>query len=316
MTTAESTEGPLIHRTSLRKRRSTTTIREMPIHAFLFACAAITVATTFGIVFVLFEETVHFFREVSIFDFLTDTQWTPLFTDKHFGVLPLLNATLLMALIAMLFALPLGLAIAIYLSEYAPRRLRSIVKPILELLAGVPTVVYGYFELQFISPTIVQLFFGEDTSLFNAMCAAIAMGIMILPLVSSLSEDSLRAVPQALREGAYGLGANRFEVSTRVVVPAALSGIVAASILAVSRAVGETMIVAIAAGQIPNLSWNPLEAMEAMTAYIVQVSLGDTPRGTIEYSTIFAIGSVLFLTTLVLNIFAQWLLAKFREAYD
>jgi phosphate transport system permease protein len=300
----------------MRKRRSATTIRELPIHAFLFTCAAITVATTFGIVFVLFEETVHFFREVSIFDFLTDTQWTPLFTDKHFGVLPLLNATLLMALIAMAFALPLGLAIAIYLSEYAPRRLRSIVKPVLELLAGVPTVVYGYFALQFISPTIVQFFFGEDTSLFNAMCAAIAMGIMILPLVSSLSEDSLRAVPQALREGAYGLGANRFEVSTRVVVPAALSGIVAASILAVSRAVGETMIVAIAAGQIPNLSWNPLEAMEAMTAYIVQVSLGDTPRGTIEYSTIFAIGSVLFLSTLVLNIFAQWLLGKFREAYD
>lgn len=288
----------------------------MPIHAFLFLCAAITVATTFGIVFVLFEETVHFFGEVSLFDFLTDTQWTPLFTDKHFGVLPLLNATLVMALLAMLFALPLGLAIAIYLSEYAPRRVRAIVKPVLELLAGVPTVVYGYFALQFISPTIVQLFFGEETSLFNALCAAIAMGIMILPLVSSLSEDSLRAVPQSLREGAYGLGANRFEVSTRVVVPAALSGIVAACILAVSRAVGETMIVAIAAGQIPNLSWNPLEAMEAMTAYIVQVSLGDTPRGTIEYSTIFAIGTVLFLSTLVLNIFAQWLLAKFREAYD
>jgi phosphate transport system permease protein len=288
----------------------------MPIHAFLFGCAALTVVTTFGIVFVLFEETVHFFGEVSLFDFLTDTQWTPLFTDKHFGVLPLLSATFLMAIIAMCFALPLGLAIAIYLSEYAPRRFRAIVKPVLELLAGVPTVVYGYFALQFISPHIVQLFFGEDTSLFNALCAALAMGIMILPLVSSLSEDSLRSVPQALREGAYGLGANRFEVSTRVVVPAALSGIVAACILAVSRAVGETMIVTIAAGQIPNLSWNPLEAMAAMTAYIVQVSLGDTPRGTIEYSTIFAIGSVLFISTLVLNIFAQWLLAKFREAYD
>jgi phosphate transport system permease protein len=312
--TLEATPGRV--GSGLRKRRSATSIRELPIHAFLFACAVLTVVTTLGIVVVLFEETIAFFGEVSAIDFFTDTQWTPLFTDKHFGVLPLLNATMLMAVLSMLMALPLGLAVAIYLSEYAPQRLRSIVKPVLELLAGVPTVVYGYFAIQFISPHIVQFFFGEDTSLFNALSASIAMGIMMLPLISSLSEDALRAVPQALREGAYGLGANRFEVATKVVLPAALSGVVAASILAVSRAVGETMIVTLAAGQIPNLSWNPLESMEAMTAYIVQVSLGDTPRGTIEYSTIFAIGSTLFVSTLLLNVFAQWLLAKFREAYD
>jgi phosphate transport system permease protein len=290
--------------------------REWPLYAFLFSCALISIVTTFGIIFVLFEETYRFFEEVSLKEFLTSTEWTPLFTDKHFGVLPLLNATLLMAFFAMVIALPLGLAIAIYLSEYAPDRVRSVVKPVLEILAGIPTIVYGYFALHFISPSLLQFLVGTDTSLFNALSASMAMGIMILPLVSSLSEDAMRSVPRSLREGAYGLGANRFEVATRVVVPAALSGITAASILAVSRAVGETMIVAVAAGNQPNLSWNPLEGMQAMTAYIVQVSLGDTPRGTIEYSTIFAIGSMLFLSTLALNVFAQWLLARFREEYE
>ena len=299
-----------------QRRLTVKRAREWPIYAFLFACAVVSILTTFGIVIVLFGETYRFFEEVSIIEFFTNTEWTPLFTEKHFGVLPLLNATFLMAAGAMVIALPLGLAAAIYLSEYAPPLVRSVVKPVLEVLAGIPTVVYGYFALQFISPEIVQLFFGRDTSLFNAMSASIAMGIMILPLVSSLSEDAMRSVPLGLREGAYGLGANRFEVATRVVVPAALSGIVAAAILGASRALGETMIVTIAAGQMPNLSWNPLEAMEAMTAFIVQVSLGDTPRGTIEYSTIFAIGSVLFLATLVLNVFAQWLLARFREEYE
>ena len=205
---------------------------------------------------------------------------------------------------------------AIYLSEYAHPRVRSVIKPVLEVLAGIPTVVYGYFALHFISPELLQCIFGNDVSIFNAAAASIAMGIMILPLVSSLSEDAMRAVPQALREGAYGLGANRFEVATKVVFPAALSGIIAAVILAASRAVGETMIVAIAAGQLPNLTWNPFEEMAAMTAYIVQVSLGDTPRGDQEYSTIFAVGMLLFLITLVMNIFAQWLLARFREEYD
>jgi phosphate transport system permease protein len=265
-------------------------------------------------VLVLFEETVKFFEEVNIVDFLTGTKWTPLFTSKQFGVLPLLNATIMIAFGALLVALPLGVLAAIYLSEYAPLWVRAVVKPVLEILAGIPTVVYGYFALLFIAPQVLQPF-GQGTA-FSAASASVAMGIMILPLVASLSEDAMRAVPQALREGAYGLGATKFEVATRIVLPAALSGIVAAVILAASRAIGETMIVVIAAGNQPNLSWNPFEAMQAMTAYIVQVSLGDTPRGTIEYSTIFAIGTVLFVVTLALNILAQWLLAKFREEYD
>ena len=300
-----------------QRRRRLQRLREAPIYLFLFACTALSIVTTLGIVAVLFEETVKFFEEVSIFEFLTGTEWTPLFTEQHFGVLPLLNATLLMAFLSLVVAVPLGLLAAIFLSEYAHPRVRTIVKPVLEILAGVPTVVYGYFALTFITPEILQLIFGKNSvSSFNALSASIAMGIMILPLISSLSEDAMRAVPQALREGAYGLGANRFEVSTRVVVPAALSGIVAAVILAASRAVGETMIVTVAAGTQPNLSWNPFEAMAAMTAYIVAVSLGDTPRGTLEYSTIFAVGVMLFVTTLVMNVVAQWLLVKFREVYD
>jgi len=295
----------------LRVRRA----REGAVYALLFGCAIISVLTTGAIVAVLVEESWSFFREVSLVEFFTDTRWTPLFTNQHFGILPLLSATLLMSFLATLVAVPLGLAAAIYLSEYAPSRVRVVVKPVLEVLAGIPTVVYGYFALQFLTPDLLKLLF-SDLRPFNALSASIAMGIMILPLVSSLSEDSMRAVPQTLREGAYGLGANRFEVTTRVIVPAALSGIVAAAILAVSRAVGETMIVTIAAGQMPNLSWNPLEGMEAMTAYIVQVSLGDTPRGTLEYSTIFAVALVLFVVTLLLNIGAQWLLARFREAYE
>jgi phosphate transport system permease protein len=296
------------------RRRSLVRLREAPIYAFLFACAALSVVTTVGIVLVLLEETVKFFEQVSIIDFLTGTKWTPLFTSQMFGVLPLLNATLMIAFGALIVALPLGVLAAIYLSEYAPPAVRSTIKPVLEILAGIPTVVYGYFALLFIAPQVLQTF-GQHTA-FSAASASIAMGIMILPLVASLSEDAMRAVPQSLREGAYGLGATKFEVATRVVVPGALSGIVAAIILAASRAIGETMIVVIAAGNQPNLSWNPFEAMQAMTAYIVQVSLGDTPRGTLAYSTIFAIGAVLFVVTLTLNILAQWLLARFREVYD
>jgi phosphate transport system permease protein len=266
---------------------------------------------------VLFEEAANFFGEVSITEFLTGTEWTPLIGSQHFGVLPLLNATIMMALGAMVFAVPLGLLVAIYLSEYAHPRVRSIIKPVLEVLAGIPTVVYGYFALTFITPELLQPLIGSSrVFVFNALAASLAMAVMILPLISSLSEDAMRSVPQSLREGAYGLGANRFEVSTKVVFPAALSGIIAAVILAASRAVGETMIVTIAAGTQPNLSWNPLEQMEAMTAYIVAVSLGDTPRGTIEYSTIFAVGMLLFIVTLVMNILAQYLLARFREVYD
>ncbi|OGO50524.1 MAG: phosphate ABC transporter permease subunit PstC [Chloroflexi bacterium RBG_16_68_14] len=289
--------------------------REAVVYGVLLLCALVSVFTTLAIVAALLEEIWAFFDEVSLIEFFTDTQWTPLFRDQHFGVLPLLSATLLMSLGAMLVALPLGLAAAIFLSEYAPAGLRAVVKPVLEVLAGIPTVVYGYFALQFITPEIVRPLFTEAGP-FNAASASIAMGIMTLPLVSSLSEDAMRAVPQTLREGAYGLGANRFEVALRVVVPAALSGIMAAAILAASRAIGETMIVTIAAGNMPNLSWNPLEGMQAMTAYIVQVSLGDTPRGTIEYSTIFAVGMLLFLLTLLLNIAAQWLLHRFREVYE
>ena len=296
------------------RRRRLRRAKEAPVYVFILACAMLSIVTTVGIVIVLFEETYRFFEEVSVVDFLTGTKWTPLFTSKLFGVLPLLNATLMMALGAMLIAIPLGVLAAVYLSEYAPPMVRSIVKPVLEVLAGIPTVIYGYFALQFIAPEILQPL-GQRTVL-SAASASIAMGILILPLVASLSEDAMRSVPQSLREGAYGLGSNRFEVATRVVLPAALSGILAAVILAASRAVGETMIVTIASGNQPILSWNPFEQMQAMTAYIVQVSLGDTQRGTIEYSTIFAIGSLLFVVTLVMNIFAQWLLAKFREEYD
>ncbi|HEU0074077.1 MAG TPA: phosphate ABC transporter permease subunit PstC [Dehalococcoidia bacterium] len=296
------------------RRRAIIRLREAPIFLFLFACAALSIVTTVGIVLVLFEETYKFFEEVSFIDFITGTKWTPLFTSKQFGVLPLFNATLMIALGSLVLALPLGVLAAIFLSEYAPPGVRAIVKPVLEILAGIPTVVYGYFALLFIAPEILRPF-GQNTA-FSAASASVAMGIMILPLVASLSEDAMRAVPQSLREGAYGLGATKFEVATKVVVPGAFSGIVAAVILAASRAIGETMIVVIAAGNQPTLSWNPFDAMQAMTAYIVQVSLGDTPRNTIEYSTIFAIGALLFVATLILNIFAQWLLARFREVYD
>jgi phosphate transport system permease protein len=298
------------------QRRTARRLREAPIYAFLFACAALSIVTTLGIVFVLFEETWHFFEEVSITEFLGGTVWTPTFAQQSFGVLPLLNATIMMALGAMIVAIPLGLLVAIYLSEYAHPAVRGVVKPVLEILAGIPTVVYGYFALQFITPTILHGIFGGSVQVFNAAAASIAMGIMILPLVASLSEDALRSVPQSLREGAYGLGCNRFEVSTRVVLPGALSGVIAAFILAASRAVGETMIVTVAAGLQPNLSWNPFEGMMAMTAFIVNVSLGDTPRGTIEYSTIFAVGMLLFLVTLLMNVIALWLRARFREEYE
>jgi phosphate transport system permease protein len=250
---------------------------------------------------------------VPLVRFLTETEWTPLFAEKRFGILVLLSATLLTSFGAMLVALPLGLLVAIYLSEYAAPTTRRVVKPALEVLAGIPTVVYGYFALLSITPVLQALI--PQTAVFNGAAASIAMGIMILPLISSLSEDALAAVPRALREGAYALGATRFEVATQVVLPAALSGIIAAFILAVSRAIGETMIVAIAAGMSPTLTLNPLVPIETMTAYIVQVSLGDTPFGSLEYKTIFAVGTTLFVLTLLLNIASQWVLARFREVY-
>jgi phosphate transport system permease protein len=289
-------------------------MREAPVLAVLFLCALASVLTTVGIVVVLLEEAVGFFRQVSIVEFLTERQWTPLFVEKRFGVLPLLSATFLIALLALAVAVPVGLGAAIYLSEYASARVRGVLKPVLEVLAGIPTVVYGYFALTFIAPQILQPL-GQET-VFSALSAALAMSIMLLPLVSSLSEDAMRAVPASLREAGYALGSSRLEVAVRVVLPAALSGVMAAVLLALARAVGETMIVTIAAGNMPNLSWNPLEAMQALPAYIVQVSLGDTPAGTLEYKTIFAVGLTLFACTLVLNVAAQWLMARFREVYE
>ncbi|HEY7442039.1 MAG TPA: phosphate ABC transporter permease subunit PstC [Vicinamibacterales bacterium] len=283
------------------------------IEWLLVACAAISVLTTVGIVGVLIGETVSFLREVSILEFLFGTEWTPLFATQRFGVLPLVAGTALVSGIAMLVALPAGLLSAIYLSEYANGTVRRVIKPLLEVLAGVPTVVYGYFALMFVTPALQRVMPGLAG--FNALSPGIVMGIMILPLVSSLAEDALHAVPTGLREGAYALGASRMQTTIRVVVPAALSGITAAFILSISRAVGETMIVAIAAGQQPRLTLSPLVPVETMTAYIVQVSLGDTPAGTLEYQTIFAVGMLLFLSTFLLNMASAWLRERFRQEY-
>ena len=287
---------------------------ERAIEVLLFLCALASVGTTAGIIAVLAVETFAFFSEVSVVEFLTGTEWTPLFATKHFGVLPLLLGTTVVSVIALVVAVPTGLLSAIYLSEYAPERARRVVKPVLEILAGVPTVVYGYFALTFVTPLLQQWLPG--LSGFNALSPGIVMGLMILPLVSSLSEDAMRAVPRGLREGAYALGATRMQTAVQVVVPAAFSGITAAVILAASRAIGETMIVAIAAGQQPRFTASPFVPIETMTAYIVQVSLGDTPQGTLEYRTIFAVGMLLFLMTFALNLLSSWLRARFREEYN
>ena len=286
---------------------------ELAIERALFLCSAGSILITLGIVLVLLFETTAFLRVVPIGEFLFGTVWTPLFYDKHFGVIPLVTGTLLTSAIAMIVALPAGLLTAIYLSEYAATAVRRIVRPVLEVLAGVPTVVYGYFALQFVTPILRT--FVPGLAGFNALGPGIVMGIMILPLVSSLSEDALHTVPSGLREGSYALGSTRMQTALRVVVPAAFSGISAACILAVSRAVGETMIVAIAAGQQPRLTLDPRVPVETMTAYIVQVSLGDTPAGTLEYQTIFAVGMLLFLSTFILNLCSNWLRNRFREEY-
>jgi phosphate transport system permease protein len=287
---------------------------EPVIERGLFLCALLSVGTTVGIIAILTLETAAFLREVPILDFLFGTEWTPLFSAPQFGVLPLVAGTTLVSMIAMLVALPMGLLSAIYLSEYANSRVRRVLKPVLELLAGIPTVVYGYFALLFVTPLLQR--FIPTLGGFNALSPGIVMGIMILPLVSSLSEDAMRAVPNGLREGSYALGASKMQTSLRVVVPAAFSGITAAFILAVSRAVGETMIVAIAAGQQPRLTFDPTVQIETMTAYIVQVSLGDTPQGTLEYRTIFAVGMLLFVGTFGLNLVSAWLRQRYREEYS
>jgi phosphate transport system permease protein len=293
--------------------RTARTWIETLIERALFLCAALSVVTTAGIIVVLIFETVEFLLVVPVTAFLFGTVWTPLFYDQQFGVLPLVAGTVLVSLIAMLVALPGGLLTAIYLSEYAPAGVRRTVKPVLEILAGIPTVVYGYFALLFVTPLLQHLF--PQMAAFNALSPGIVMGIMILPMVSSLSEDAMHSVPGGLREGAYALGATRLQATLRVVLPAAFSGISAAFILAVSRAIGETMIVTIAAGQQPRLTANPLVPVEPMTAYIVQVSLGDTPAGSLEYRTIFAVGMLLFLGTFGLNLASHWLRERFREEY-
>jgi len=287
---------------------------ETLIPKILFIFAFITILTTVGIVFILFFESFSFFKEVSIIEFLTGTKWTPLFEPKNFGILPLLSGTFLITGIASLVAIPIGLGSAIYLSEYAPERVRSIVKPILEILAGIPTIVYGYFALTFVTPFLRTIF--PEMDVFNGLSAGIVVGIMIIPMVSSLSEDAMRAVPKSIRAAAYALGSTKYEVSTKVVVPAALSGITSSFVLAISRAIGETMIVTIAAGGTPNLTLNPLESIQTMTAYIVQIALGDVQQGSIEYKTIFAVGASLFVITLIMNLIAQYITNKYREEYE
>jgi phosphate transport system permease protein len=288
--------------------------REKLIQIALLLAATVSILTTIGIVFSLLFETIAFFSEVSIIEFLTETEWTPLFSIKKYGIWPLLSATLLTSAIALLVAVPLGLVAAIFLSEFASDNVRRTIKPLLEILAGIPTVVYGYFALTTVTPFLKN--FIPTLSIFNSLSAGIVMGVMLIPYVASLSEDSLSAVPNSLREAAYGLGSTRFEVATRVVAPAAISGIVASIVLAFSRAVGETMIVAIAAGQNPRFTFDPTVPVMTMTSYIVQVSLGDTPYGSLSYYTLYAVGFTLFLFTFILNIFSYWMVRKFREVYD
>lgn len=289
-------------------------IKEKLIERVLFLSALFSIFITFGIIGVLFFETFEFFKEVSVIDFLTDTQWTPLFAEKHFGIITLFAGTFLTTAIAMSVSLPIGLISAIYLSEYASKKIRTAIKPTLEILAAVPTVVYGYFALLFVTPLLQWII--PELSGFNSLSSGIVMGVMIIPIVSSLSEDALHAVPMNLREGAMALGATRFQTAIKVVLPAAFSGVVASFILAISRAIGETMIVAIAAGQQPRLTLNPFVPVETVTAYIVQVSLGDTPTGTIEYRTIFAAGMSLFIVTFFLNIISYFMKKRFREVYE
>ncbi len=288
--------------------------KEKAIEILMMACSFLTVLTTLGIILVLLIDSIKFFSEVSIVDFFTDTQWTPLFSEKHFGILPLLTGTLLTTFIAVLVAVPLGLTIAIYLNEYASPKFTNIVKPILEVLAAVPTVVYGFFALQFVTPLLQQ--FIPDLRGFNALSPGLVMGVMIIPYITSLSEDALRAVPSSLREASYGMGATKFQTAFKVLVPAASSGIMVSIILAISRALGETMIVAIAAGQEPRLTFNPKESVETITTYIVQVSMGDVPQDSLEYRTIFAAGLTLFLFTFILNNISFWIRKKFQNKYE
>jgi len=302
--------GAMAARLAYRRSRI---VREKAIELLLFLAAMVSVFTTVGIVYVLVKESVVFFQHVLLWDFLTDTQWTPLFDDAHFGIVVLLSGTLTSSLVALAIAIPLGTLIAIYLSEFAPFPVREVAKPFLELLGGVPTIIYGYFALLVITP-LLQWFYPELPG-FNLLSAGIVMGIMIIPYVASISEDAMRAVPMSLREGSYAMGATRYQTAVKVVVPAAFSGIASAYILGISRAVGETMILAVAAGMQPNLTFNPLEPAATITAYIVQVALGDLPHGSVGYQTIFAAGLTLMLFTLACNVAGHMLRKAFRETY-
>ena len=301
-------------RSNLYRRSKRANIEGRAIKWILLLCALVSVATTVGIVVSLVVLGWSFFMEISLWEFLTGTRWSPILKPRAHGVLPLVGGTMLVSVIAILFAAPVGLGAAIYLSEYAADRVRRIVKPILEVLAGVPTIVYGYFALTFVTPYLQTII--PNMIVFNALSAGLVMGIMIIPMVSSLSEDAMMSVPRSLRNGAYALGATRFEVALRVVVPAALSGIIASFILAISRAIGETMLVTIAAGATPRLTANPLESIQTMTAYIVQLSLGEAPFGSIEYNTIFAVGLLLFFITLLMNLIGSLVVNKWRQKYE
>ena len=294
-------------------RNSRRHIGERVIELVLLACALVAVLTTLGIVFILVSESIGFFRAVPLLDFLTDTQWTPLFSDPHFGIMVLLAGTLTSSAIALVVAIPLGTVIALYLSEFASARVREFAKPVLELLAGIPTIVFGYFALNFLTPALRHLIPGLPG--FNMLSAGLVMGIMIVPYISSISEDAMRSVPMSLREGSYAMGATRLQTALRVVVPAAFSGIAAAYILGISRAIGETMIVAVAAGMQPNFTLDPTQPAATITSYIVQVAKGDLPHGSIGYQTIFAAGLTLFLLTLVFNLAGFWLRRRYREVY-
>ena len=294
-------------------RNALRNISERLIEGLLLAAAAVSVLTTLGIVYVLVSESIHFFSNVSIVDFLTDTQWTPLFDDAHFGIMVLVSGTVVSSVVALAVAIPMGTVIAIYLSEFANPKVREVAKPILELLGGIPTIVFGYFALLVVTP-LLQIILPELPG-FSLLSAGLVMGIMIVPYIASLSEDAMRAVPMSLREGSYAMGATRFQTAVNVVVPAALSGIASAYILGISRAVGETMILAVAAGMQPNLSLNPLEPAATITSYIVQVALGDLPHGSTGYQTIFAAGLSLMILTLCFNLLGHWLRRRFREVY-
>jgi phosphate transport system permease protein len=310
LATREATAGAEPIRLRAERRR----FGEDVVKGVLGLCALVSVLATVGIVLALFQPAIEFFRDVSIVDFLTGTEWAPLFEPQHFGVLPLITGTLLVTVVASLVAMPFGLGSAIYLSEYASNRTRNVLKPVLEILAGIPTVVFGYFALTFMTPLLRDV--GVNVEIFNTLSAGMVMGVMLIPTIASLSEDAMGAVPRALRDGAYALGSTKLQVATRIVVPAAVSGIVASFVLGLSRAVGETMIVLIAMGQQPNLTFDPREAAEAMTAFIAATGAGDVPTGSVEYKTIFAVGATLFVMTLVMNIVSIRLVRKYQEVYE